>query len=207
VSVITELHTQNRVNVKLPLMITTLTLNSRISSPSKHLCEPGPNPAQLREILQSAVHCPDHGRLQPWRFIIIRGAQRQKLGDLLIHRVTQTLPDASTIRLEKERTRFNFAPCIITVVHNPMKHHKVPEVEQLLSGGAVCMNMLHAAHQFGFGAQWLTGFAAYDQAIQQALGLTGSEQILGFIHIGSKVQEPVERERPNVDSLLTEASI
>jgi nitroreductase len=117
------------------------------------------------------------------------------------------LPEASTARLEKERTRFSFAPIIIAVVLNPAKNHKVPEIEQVLSGGALCMNMLHASHQLGFGAQWLTGFAAYDQCIHAALGLNANEQILGFIHIGSKTQEPVERERPDVVSLLSEAKL
>ena len=192
---------------KLTLMNNTITLNSRISSPSKHLCEPGPNTEQLHNILQTALHCPDHGRLRPWRFVIIRGNQRQKLGNLLIKQVLNELPEASSVRLEKEQTRFNFAPVIVTVVLKPVKNHKVPEIEQVLSGGALCMNMLHAAHQLGFGAQWLTGFAAYDQVIHNALGLSLDEQILGFIHIGTKSQEPVDRERPNVDDLLTEASL
>ncbi len=188
-------------------MTTTLSLNSRISSPSKHLCEPGPTNSQLTDILKSALHCPDHGRLRPWRFVLIQGTQRQKLSDLLIERVLLELPEASPVRIEKERSRFSFAPCIITVVLNPLKNHKVPEIEQILSGGALCMNMLHAAHQLGFGAQWLTGFAAYDQAIHTALGLSANEQILGFIHIGTKTQEPAERERPDVESLLTQAKL
>lgn len=191
----------------LALMTNTIALNSRISSPSKHLGGPGPNSAQLHEILQSALHCPDHGRLRPWRFVIIRAEQGKKLGDLLLARVLQKLPEASSVRLEKEQTRFSFAPVIVTVVLNPVKNHKVPEIEQVLSGGALCMNMLHAAHQLGFGAQWLTGFAAYDPTIQHALGLSADEQILGFIHIGTKTLEPAERERPDVNSLLTEASL
>lgn len=188
-------------------MTTTLTINSRISSPSKHLCEPGPTSAQLHAILQSALHCPDHGRLRPWRFVIIRGEQRQKLNKLLFERVLLEHPDASSVRLDKEQTRFSFAPCIVTVVLNPLKNHKVPKIEQVLSGGALCMNMLHAAHQLGFGAQWLTGFAAYDSVIQASLGLSANEQILGFIHIGSKIQEPIERERPDAESLMTEAKL
>ena len=188
-------------------MTPTLTLNSRISSPSKHLSEPGPDTGQLREILEAAVHCPDHGRLRPWRFIVVKGDQRMKLGELLIQRVMNELPDASEIRLEKERTRFSFAPCIVTIVLKPLKNNKVPVVEQILSGGALCMNMLHAAHQLGFGAQWLTGFAAYDPAIRKALGLGEEEQIIGFIHIGTKTLEPPERERPDIGTLTTEARL
>jgi nitroreductase len=204
---LTNPHHIIRVNDKLRPMTTTLTINSRISSPSKHLCEPGPTSAQLHDILQSALHCPDHGRLQPWRLIVIEGEQRHKLGQMLFQRVLKAFPDASEARLEKERTRFSFAPVIVTVVLNPVKNHKVPEIEQVLSGGALCMNMLHAAHQLGFGAQWLTGFAAYDPAIQAALGLEDNEQILGFIHIGSKTHEPVERERPDVSSLTVAAKL
>jgi nitroreductase len=182
-------------------------MNSRVSCPNKHLAEPGPDAEQLHQILEAGVHCPDHGRLRPWRFVLVQGDQRRKLGELLINRVLETLPDASEIRLEKERTRFSFAPCIVTVILKPLINHKIPVIEQTLSGGAVCMNMLHAAHQMGFGAQWLTGFAAYDPAIRKALGLGDDEQIIGFIHLGTKTLEPPERERPDIGTLTTEARL
>jgi nitroreductase len=124
----------------------------------------------------------------------------------LLRRVKECLPDTSDLRLEKERTRFSHAPCIIAVVIKPLKNHKVPEIEQLLSGGAVCMNLLHAAHQFGFGAQWLTGFAAYDRPFLEAIEVTPDEQVIGFIHIGTRRFEPEERERPDVNGLLAVAA-
>jgi nitroreductase len=120
--------------------------------------------------------------------------------------VLEAQPDASPIRLEKERTRFSFAPCIVAVVLNPVRGHKVPEIEQVLSGGALCMNLLHAAHQAGFGAQWLTGFAAYDAEVLEAVGVAGHEQVLGYIHIGSRAEIPPERERPDPMALLTVAT-
>lgn len=157
-------------------------------------------------MLEIAVHVPDHGRLTPWRFVLIEGDARERLGVLLHRRVLESLPGASEARLEKERSRFSFAPCIVAVVIRPLKNHKVPEVEQLLSGGALCMNLLHAAHQFGFGAQWLTGFAAYDRPVLEALGVDADEQVLGYIHIGTRCMEPGERERPDVAGLLTVAA-
>jgi nitroreductase len=186
-------------------MTSTLPLISRISTPCKHLTAPGPNPETLHQLLQEAVHVPDHGRLRPWRFILIAGKARDRIGDILYRRVLESMPDASPIRLEKERTRFSFAPCIVAVALKPVKNHKIPEVEQVLSGGAVCMNLLHAAHQAGFGAQWLTGFAAYDRGVLQALGVADDEQLLGYIHIGTRAEEPADRDRPDPSDLLTVA--
>jgi nitroreductase len=153
------------------------------------------------------VHCPDHGRLQPWRFVIIQNEQRDKLGRLVLEQLLEEQPTASPTRLEKERTRFSFAPCIVAVVHCPKPNPKIPAIEQLLSGGAVCMNLLHAAHQLGFGAQWLTGFSAYNKAVLQALGLVAEERVLGYVHIGSKSQEPKDRERPDITSLISHAEL
>jgi nitroreductase len=188
-------------------MTTTLTLISRISSPCNTLIEPGPTSTQLLEILQTATHCPDHGRLQPWRFVIIQNEQREKLGKLALEQLLIEQESASPIRIEKERTRFSFAPCIVAVVHSPKPHPKIPAIEQVLSGGAVCMNILHAAHQLGFGGQWLTGFSAYNKVVLNALGLKPEESILGFMHLGSKSQEPKDWERPDVTSLISEASL
>ena len=94
----------------------------------------------------------------------------------------------------------------MAVVLSPVKGHKVPEIEQLLSGGAVCMNLLHAAHQAGFGAQWLTGFAAYDREVLAAVGVTPEEHLLGYIHIGTRMETAPERERPDPAALLTVAT-
>ncbi len=184
----------------------TLPLISRISTPCKLLVAPGPSLGQLQQLLTEALHVPDHGRLRPWRFILIEGAARDRIGQTLYRRVLEAQPEASATRLEKERTRFSFAPCIVAVVLNPVKGHKVPEIEQVLSGGALCMNLLHAAHQAGFGAQWLTGFAAYDTEVLEAVGVAVHEQVLGYIHIGSRAQLPSERERPDPMALLSVAA-
>lgn len=193
-------------NGKLLAMIPTPSCMPRISTPSKHLTDPGPDQQTLLALLAEAIHTPDHGRLRPWRFILIAGRARIRIGELLLQRVRDTIPDASAARLEKERTRFAFAPCIVAVVLNPVRNPKIPEIEQVLSGGAVCMNLLHAAHQAGFGAQWLTGFAAYDQEVLKALGVGSEERLLGYIHIGTRTEAPSERERPDPAALLTLAT-
>lgn len=187
-------------------MPTPLPLISRISTPSKHLTAPGPDRTVLLRLLAEAVHVPDHGRLWPWRFILIEGTARDRIGAVLYRRVRESLPDASQTRLDKERTRFTFAPCIVAVVLTPVVGHKVPEIEQILSGGAVCMNLLHAAHQAGFGAQWLTGFAAYDHEVLAAVGLAEHERLLGYVHIGTRTETPSERERPDPAVLLSIAA-
>ncbi len=187
-------------------MSPALPLMSRVSTPSKHLAAPGPDRATLLRLLAEAVHVPDHGRLRPWRFILIEGAARDRIGDVLYRRVRESLPEASPARLDKERTRFAHAPCIVAVVLAPVAGHKVPEIEQVLSGGAVCMNLLHAAHQAGFGAQWLTGFAAYDPEVLAALDVAGHERLLGYIHIGTRTETPPERERPDPAALLSVAA-
>ncbi len=179
-------------------------LLQRRSTPSRLLCEPGPDADQLRQMLHAAVHVPDHGRLVPWRFIAIRGEQRIRLGELLAQRSLERDPSAAPAVLEKDRQRFRFAPLILVVVAKIQSGHKVPEQEQLLSGGAVCMALLQAAEALGFGAQWLTGWAAYDAAVTQALGLQSNELVLGFIHLGTASERGPERERPDPGSLLTE---
>ena len=179
-------------------------LRSRHSTPSRQLGEPGPDDAQLHAMLDVALHVPDHGRLAPWRFIRIRGGERQRLGERLasIHHGKQ--PDAGDAAFEKLRNRFNAAPEIIAVVTCITAGHKVPEVEQRLSAGAVCFQLLLAAHACGYGAQWLTGWPAYDANVHGLLGLAANEEIAGFIHIGTAIGSLPDRERPSAASLLTE---
>jgi nitroreductase len=182
-------------------------LNSRRSSPSRTLKGPGPDAAQLNKILSAAVRVPDHGKLAPWRFIRISGQTRFALGELLAERCLQRDPSAATAAVEKDRARFSFAPVIIAVVAKLTPKHKVPEIEQLMSGGAVCFAMLQAAQGLGFGAQWLTGWAAYDEVILNALGIGEHEHILGFIHIGNISEAAPERVRPDAMALLSDLTL
>jgi nitroreductase len=155
-------------------------------------------------MLESAVRVPDHGKLVPFRFIRIAGDARLALGEKLVERTLQLDPDAPDAVIEKDRQRFSHAPLIITVVARLTPGHKVPEQEQLLSAGSVCFALLQAVQACGFGAQWLTGWMAYDEAIAKILGVEAHEKIVGFIHIGTPRLEAPERDRPDAAALLSD---
>lgn len=182
--------------------ITLEALDSRRSVPSKQLSAPGPDDATLLRMLQAASRVPDHGKLVPFRFLRITGDARHALGEALAARTLALDPHAPTAAVEKDRARFSHAPAIIAVVACLTPGHKVPEQEQLLTAGSVCFALLQAAQALGFGAQWLTGWAAYDAVILQTLGLQANEKIAGFIHIGTSRLHVPERERPEAASLL-----
>ncbi|KRA46883.1 nitroreductase [Pseudoxanthomonas sp. Root630] len=179
-------------------------LDARRSVPSKQLGEPGPDDATLLRMLASAVRVPDHGKLVPFRFVRIQGDARHALGERLAARTLHLDPDAADAVVEKDRARFSHAPTIITVVARLTAGHKVPEQEQLLTAGSVCFALLQAAQALGFGAQWLTGWMAYDDAVAATLGLAPNERIAGFIHIGTSQVEAPERDRPDAATLLTD---
>jgi nitroreductase len=179
-------------------------LDARRSVPSRLLGAPGPTPSQLLRMLASAVRVPDHGKLVPWRFLRIEGDARLRLGDALAQRARELDADAPDAAVEKDRLRFSFAPTIVAVIARVTPGHKVPEIEQLLSGGAVCFALLQAAQALGFGAQWLTGWAAYDDAIRALLGVGDVERILGFIHVGTAREDAPERVRPDPATLLAD---
>jgi nitroreductase len=181
-------------------------LRHRRSTPSRLLGPPGPDPAQLRALLEAAVRVPDHGKLVPWRLIAITGEAKQRLCEFVGARSLERDPAAAPAVVEKDRLRFSYAPLVLAVVARLTPGHKVPEQEQLLSGGALCFQLLLAADAMGFGAQWLTGWAAYDPAVSLRLGLDGHERILGFVHIGTAREQVPERERPDPMSLLSELS-
>ena len=179
-------------------------LDTRRSVPSKQLGEPGPDHATLLRMLASAVRVPDHGKLVPFRFIRLQGEARHALGDLLAARTLHLQPDAADAVVEKDRARFSHAPVIVTVVARLTPGHKVPEQEQLLTAGSVCFALLQAAQALGFGAQWLTGWMAYDAAVTATLGLSADERIAGFIHIGSRRDAPPpDRPRPDIAAKTT----
>lgn len=162
------------------------------------LAEPAPNAGQLRELLSLATRVPDHGKLAPWRFIILEGDGKtrfsQALEDLAAGRGDQT----AVAKLAKLKT----PPLVIAVISSP-KPNAIPEWEQLLSAGAVCTNLLYGALSMGFGANWITDWYAYDAEATALLGLSSSERVAGFIMLGSARQTPLERERPALDGLVT----
>ena len=155
-------------------------------------------------MLQAAVRVPDHGKLVPFRFLRIQGEARHALGEALLARALELDPHASAAALEKDRARFLHAPLVVTVIARLNADHKVPEQEQLLTAGCVCFTLLQAAQALGFGAQWLTGWAAYDATIRGILGVRAEEKIAGFIHIGTARIDAPERDRPDASALLSD---
>ena len=180
------------------------SLDRRRSVPSRQLTVPGPDDAQLARILQSAVRVPDHGKRVPFRFLRIRGDARLALGRLLEARTRERDPNAGEAILQKERERFSFAPLILAVIAKLGPDEKIPASERHSTAASVCFALLQAAQAAGFGAQWLTGWAAYDADILRRLGLAEHERIAGFIHIGSVAAPAPERERPDPAQLLVD---
>lgn len=179
-------------------------LDGRRSVPSKQLGPPGPDDATLLRMLRSAVRVPDHGKRVPFRFLRIHGDARDALGQRLAQRSRERDPHASEAVVEKDRHRFDHAPLIVTVIARLGPDEKIPVQERLLTAGCVCFALLQAAQAFGYGAQWLTGWAAYDLEIRRSLGLGEDETIVGFVHIGTAALEAPERERPDPAGLLSD---
>jgi nitroreductase len=176
---------------------------SRRSVPPRWLGEPGPSQEEIQTLLTIAARVPDHGKLVPWRFILIEGEARHRMGELLVAAFQADNPDADEAKIATERGRFTMAPVIIAVVSRVVPHVKIPDWEQVLSSGAVCMNLLNAASALGYGASWLTGWAAFDRRVLDALGLAPEERIAGFIHIGTAKETPADRDRPNLADIVT----
>jgi nitroreductase len=179
-------------------------LNARRSVPARQLAAPGPDDATLERMLRAAVRVPDHGKRTPWRFLRIAGDARQALGKALVIRALQRDPAAGAAMIDKDRHRFAHAPLIVAVIAKLGPDEKIPESERFSSASCVCFALLQAAQACGFGAQWLTGWPAYDETILRLLGLGPDERIAGFIHIGTPKMEAPERERPDPRALLTD---
>ena len=177
-------------------------LAKRRSILASNLGLPGPSKEELTQLLELAIRVPDHGKLAPWRFVVIEDAARLRLGAILESIFLNRQPDASTSVLAFERTRFERAPTVVTVISSPVEQTKVPEWEQVLSAGALCQNLLLAATAAGFGAQWLTEWYAYDAEFTKELGLEAGESIAGFIYIGTMKQPATERPRPEINNLV-----
>ena len=178
-------------------------LRTRRSPRLKDLVEPGPSETQLHDILTIAARVPDHARLVPWRFITIFGEGRDRLNAAVGERFDALHPDANEAQRERARTRMAHAPLVVAVVYRPDEHPNVPEIEQALSAGAACMNLIHACNAYGFGALWLTEWYAFDRVVLSALGLEEHEHIAGFMHIGTQAEARDERARPELADIVT----
>ncbi len=176
-------------------------LLARRSRPAKLLRAPAPDGAQLVRLLTAAARVPDHGKLEPWRFVVLHGAACARLARDLDTRAAELGLDPE--KRAKAVAAFSGSPLIVAVVASPRASEKIPEIEQTLSAGAVCLSLVNAALASGWGACWLTGWAASDSSVHVALGLSGPEWIAGFIHIGTADTPPPERPRPDIAALIT----
>jgi len=177
-------------------------LLTRRSRPAKTLTGPVPDRAALMPMLEAAARSPDHGKLEPWRFIVLESGAMGRLADLTVARGTELglEPD----KIEKARRQFADADLAVAVVSAPLPSEKVPEVEQILSAGAVCLALLNAALASGWGANWLSSWMSLDRAfLDQGLGLQAHEFVAGFIHIGTETHAPPERPRPDLGAITS----
>lgn len=171
-------------------------------SPAK-LAEPAPSAEALSRAMAAAVRAPDHGRLKPWRFIVIEGAGRDAFGAVMADCLKRQQPDANDEMLKRERDKVLRAPMIVVAVAKILPQHpKIPEVEQLLAAAAATQNFWLALHAQGYGAMWKTGLPAYDAGVKRALGLADSDQIVGFMYVGSIAEPALDIKRPEPDAFV-----
>lgn len=182
----------------------TLSLQRRRRSVQPQaLAAPGPNAEELQDLLTIAARVPDHGKLAPWRFIVFEGEGRARAGDVIASIFAADNPDAHVKRIELERRRLAWAPLVVGIVSRAARHEKIPEWEQLMSVGAVAMNLTLAANAMGFATSWLTEWFAYDQRVLTGFGLGDHEKMAGFIHIGRPTAIVEDRVRPVLADLVT----
>ena len=187
------------LNAALPLPVRSdealARLAVRRSASAQLLAAPGPSEAEIEQILHLGARTPDHGKLFPWRFVVLGPQSRADLsGALAALAESQNRVDKDLAVLAKLAN----PPLTIMVVSTPVQGHKVPVWEQQLSAGAVCMNLEHAADALGYSASWITDWYAYDPAAVALFGVQDGETIAGFIHIGTLTEAPLERPRPNM---------
>ncbi len=154
-------------------------------------------------MLTIAVRVPDHGKLAPWRFIVIAGDAGRQVGERLAVLFHQKNPDADEKKIEEERVRLARAPLVVAVVSRAAPHPKIPEWEQVLSAGNAAMSLVLAAHAMGYAANWTTGWIAYDRDAGSVLGLEPGERFVAFVHIGTPSVPPTERPRPVLGDVVT----
>lgn len=178
-------------------------LASRRSGKPRDMVAPGPDAAQLRRILEVATRTPDHGKLAPWRFVVVGPGQREAFRQVLRRAYLADKPGAGRLELDAIDQFAGQAPTLVVALSKPAHASHIPLWEQELSAGAACMNLLVAAHAQGFVGGWLTGWAAYSDAVRDAFG-GKDERIAGFIFIGSPSRPLEERPRPNYEAVVSD---
>lgn len=177
-------------------------LRTRRSRPAKTLTTPVPTKEELAPLLEAALRTPDHGKLEPWRLIVLEKTAMARLAELAAERAAALgLDDVQT---EKGRAQFDIGNLAVVVVESPVDSPKVPMIEQTYSAGAVCLSLLNAALAAGWGANWLSGWPSHDRGfVETGLGLSPEERVAGIIHIGTEKMAPPERPRPNMTEKVT----
>jgi nitroreductase len=184
-------------------METLEALNAR--STAKTYGDTAPTKEHLAQVLQAAVRAPDHGRLRPWRFMLIEGDQRRKFGELLAAAARRRVPGLSEGDLQRERDKALRAPLIIVTACRVVPGTKVPAIEQILAAGAATQNILLALHALGYAAAWKTGESAYDTEMKRALGFAADDHIIGFVYAGGGAGASFAPGKPaSVDDVMLE---
>ena len=176
-------------------------LNQHQSIPAKNLVEPAPSADQLEQILQSAMSAPDHGGLQPFRFLVIEGDARKELSNIFEQAVRQRKPDADKETINKQKLKPLRSPLIIIVIAKIQDIPKVPDIEQMLCAGCAAQHIQLACSSLNFGSVWVTGDHCYDIFVHQSLGLDIKERIIGFIYVGTPDETQIEKKRDSADKL------
>lgn len=182
-------------------IITDFLLNRR-SHPAKTLKDPAPNDTEIKVLLTAAMRSPDHGKLEPWRFIVLQKKALKRLANKArLRAVDLNLPEEAQSKID---FFFRNIPLSIAVISSPKPSQKIPKIEQTLSAGAVCLALVNACLASGWGASWLTGWTSRDRPfLENELQLESQEFVAGYIHVGTKSSQPPERPRPNYDTITT----
>lgn len=178
-------------------------LKTRRSPKLRSLTEPSPTGDELTQMLTIASRVPDHGKLVPWRFIVIQGDRRQHLCEIIGAAYDEDHPDANDAACDEARKRLTHAPLVVAVVYSPKDHPKIPAWEQQLTVGAVCMNLINAARAMGYAGLWLTEWYAFDRRVLDATSVETNERLAGFIHIGTEQDPRDDRVRPELADIVT----
>lgn len=179
-------------------------LKTRRSTTAKAMISGNIKESDLNDILACGIRVPDHGALNPWSLTVIRDNARSRIGkEILVPEYIRNYPEATEEEIFFEKNRFLRASAVIAVLFKPVSHPKIPSWEMELSTGAVCSNILVAAQSLGYAAQWLTEWYAYnDRMIMEIGGNPETDKLAGFIYIGDKEREPIERRRPKTENVI-----
>lgn len=177
-------------------------LATRRSGKPRDMIAPGPDAAQLEAMLTIAARTPDHGKLAPWRFVIVPDDARDRLAQVIVDAYRAERPQAGQAEIDSLRQFAHQAPTLVVALSSPRTESHIPLWEQELSAGAACMNLLHAAHAMGFVAGWLTGWPAFSETVRDAFG-AAPERIAGFIFIGTAARDIEERPRPDLNKIVS----